>query len=176
MSGENDRRFFLGESMSIRKTEHKDLDTVFAIYAHAREQMKKNGNPTQWGDTHPARALIEEDVERGTSYVIEENGEIVGVFAFIPGEDPTYRYIEGEWLNNAPYGTVHRIASAGKRKGIFETCLAFCEAQAENVRVDTHADNAIMQHLLEKFGYRRCGVIYVRDGSPRVAYQKEIRT
>ena len=40
------------------------------------------------------------------------------------------------------------------------------------LRADTHADNKIMQHLLEKNGFTRCGVIHVADGSPRFAYQK----
>ena len=37
---------------------------------------------------------------------------------------------------------------------------------------DTHADNAVMQRLLEGAGFVRCGIIYTDDGSPRIAYQK----
>ena len=29
-----------------------------------------------------------------------------------------------------------------------------------------------MQHLLEKNGFARCGIIHVADGSSRIAYQK----
>ena len=29
-----------------------------------------------------------------------------------------------------------------------------------------------MQHLLEKNGFTRCGIIHVADGTPRIAYQK----
>ena len=29
-----------------------------------------------------------------------------------------------------------------------------------------------MQHLIEKNGFQRCGIIYVEDGSPRIAYEK----
>ena len=42
----------------------------------------------------------------------------------------------------------------------------------QSLRADTHADNKIMQHLLEKNGFTRCGIIHVADGSPRFAYQK----
>ena len=42
----------------------------------------------------------------------------------------------------------------------------------QSLRADTHADNKVMQHLLEKNGFTRCGVIHVADGSPRFAYQK----
>ena len=40
------------------------------------------------------------------------------------------------------------------------------------VRADTHADNKIMQHLLEENGFTKCGIIHVEDGTPRIAYQK----
>ena len=53
-----------------------------------------------------------------------------------------------------------------------ELCLSFCETKISNIRVDTHNDNKIMQYLLEKHGYQKCGIIYVKDGSPRIAYQK----
>lgn len=161
--------------MQIRKLERKDLPRVSELYAAARERMKQSGNPTQWKDSHPAAALIEGDVERGTGYIVEEEGEIIGVFAFILGKDPTYSYIEGKWLDDEiPYGTMHRVAGDGTHKGVLKACLAFCEAQVKSMRVDTHENNKIMRHLLEKYGYRECGVIYIADGSPRIAYQKII--
>jgi RimJ/RimL family protein N-acetyltransferase len=54
----------------------------------------------------------------------------------------------------------------------FLVCLQYCEQRISNIRVDTHKDNLIMQHLLAKSGYEKCGIIFVEDGSPRIAYQK----
>ncbi len=150
-----------------------DLPRVLAIYAYARGQMKRNGNPDQWKDDRPPLSLIERDLENRTGFVLVEKGQIVAVFAFLLGEDPTYRQIEGAWLNDEPYGTLHRVASGGARGGVLKDILAFCESCAGNVRVDTHADNKIMRHLLEKYGYSRCGIIQIADGSPRIAYQKK---
>ena len=31
---------------------------------------------------------------------------------------------------------------------------------------------SIMRHCIEKYGFIYCGVIYLPDGSPRLAYQK----
>ena len=105
-------------------------------------------------------------------YVV--NGQIEAVFAFILGADPTYAAIEdGQWLDDTlPYGTVHRLASAGKHKGVGKAVLDWSMEHCQSLRADTHADNKIMQHLLEKNGFTRCGVIHVADGSPRFAYQK----
>ena len=80
---------------------------------------------------------------------------------------------DGQWLDDTlPYGTVHRLASAGKHKGVASAVLDWSMEHCQSLRADTHADNKIMQHLLEKNGFTRCGIIHVADGSPRFAYQK----
>lgn len=161
--------------MTIRKTQQKDLNTILPIYAHAREQMKRNGNPSQWGSNRPSKETLLTDIQNAHSYVIEENEEICGAFSFFIGEDPTYRILEhGQWLNDAPYGTIHRLAGNGKAKGIFNACLAYCMTQIPNIRIDTHQDNLTMRHLLEKNGFTQCGTIYAEDNTPRIAYQKTI--
>ena len=162
--------------MNIRKSCLSDLEEILQIYVHARIWMKKNGNPTQWGDDWPERWAVERDIEAGNSYVTEHDGSICGVFAFIIGEEPTYRIIEdGHWRNDEPYGTIHRLASDGSTSGVFAACLKYCEQVFPNIRMDTHRDNHIMQHLLEKHGYEPCGTIYVEDGTARIAYQKAER-
>ena len=104
--------------------------------------------------------------------MIEENGEIHGAFAFMPGDDPTYGYIEdGHWLNDRPYGAIHHIAGDGQIRGIFTQAFDFCRAQIGELRIDTHRDNKTMQHVVAKHGFRRCGIIYLENGAPRIAYQ-----
>ena len=161
--------------MIIRHTRADELKQICAIYAYAREQMKKNGNPSQWGNDRPSVSILMQDIRNGCSYVLTQKERLCGVFSFILGEDPTYRVIEqGCWLNEAPYGTIHRLAGTGSVKGIFSACLSYCLSQIPNIRIDTHSDNLIMQHLLVKNGFTRCGIIHVEDGSERIAYQKSL--
>ena len=158
--------------MDIRHTKTTDLNDILNIFKYARGQMKLNGNPNQWKDNRPAESLIIEDIEKGNSYVIENEGSICGVFTLIIGEDPTYKNIDGKWLNDEPYGTIHRIASNGLEKGIFSLSLNYSLSKISNIRIDTHSDNKIMQHLIEKNGFIKCGIIYVDDGTLRIAYHK----
>ena len=160
--------------INIRPTQSSDSADVMHIYEYARAQMKINGNPNQWRDTYPPEALITNDIKNKNSYVIEKDGVICGVFAFIIGDDPTYQRIEGQWKNNAPYGAIHRVASSGTMRGVFPACVKFCEEKISNLRVDTHHDNKIMQHQIEKCGFEKCCIIYIKYGSPRIAYQKVI--
>lgn len=151
-----------------------DLEQILSIYAHARAEMVQAGNPTQWGDHYPSRELLEEDIATNRLFVYVVNGHLEAVFAFVLGADPTYAVIEnGAWLDDTlPYGTLHRIASAGTRKGIASDVLDWCAERCDSLRVDTHADNKVMQHVLEQKGFARCGTIYAADGTPRIAYQK----
>jgi RimJ/RimL family protein N-acetyltransferase len=159
--------------MRIRKTRPEDIEEVMQIYARARSFMAQTGNPTQWDGGYPHESLIREDIEKGISHVAEYDGKIETVFVFFKGEDPTYRVIEnGSWVNDEPYGVIHRIASRGEVKGAGAACLLWGFEQCGNLRIDTHDDNLVMQHVLEKNGFVRCGRIYLEDGSPRVAYQK----
>jgi len=149
----------------------KDLDRLLEIYEIAKAYMRKSGNTKQWNGAYPDRETLLEDIARERLYVYKAEGEIHGVFVLLLEEEPTYRYIEGgSWLNDEPYGTIHRLAGSGAVKGIFEKCLAFCREKTDNVRVDTHHDNHTMQHLAEKHGFQKCGVIYLKNGDPRLAY------
>ena len=163
--------------MKIRRTTEHDLDTVMAIYARARAFMAAHGNPNQWGPTcWPPEALIRADIAAGDSYVCEHEGRVIGVFYYVQGQDiePTYARIEdGAWLDDSPYGVVHRIAADGTVKGTGAFCINWAYARCGHLRIDTHGDNAVMQSLLKKLGFAHCGTIYVReDNDPRLAFEK----
>lgn len=167
--------------MEIRKTGKEDISAVAEIYAKARAYMRSQGNDSQWLNGYPEDQILP-DIEKAYSYVmVDEKDCPHAVFAFVIGEDPTYRKIEdGEWLNSEPYGTIHRLAGDGTFHGVFSEVVAFCETEAVkknvyNLRGDTHKNNWNMQGLLMENGFVRTGTIYVEDGSPRFAYQKVLR-
>ena len=156
----------------IRTAQPSDWQDIMDIYANARRFMREAGNPTQWGTSFPPEELVREDIRLGRNYVCETDGRVQGVFAMIPGEDPTYRFILGSWLNDKTYCAVHRVASRGEVKGIASQVLAWAMEQCGNIRIDTHDDNLPMQRVLEKNGFTKCGRIWIEDGTPRIAYQK----
>ena len=161
--------------MKIRKTTLEDLDIVMEIYKAARLYMKEHGNPNQWKDTKPELEEVIKDINNGNHYIIYDD-KAYGVFSFIIGVDSTYLRIDnGNWLNDLPYGTIHKIASLGEKKGILKTCLEYCSKLVDNIRIDTHEDNLTMQNALDKYGFTKCGIIYLENGDPRIAYQKIIR-
>ena len=144
---------------------------MMEIFGIDRSFMKKSGNPSQWRDNYPTEQLIRSDIQKGVSYVVIADDKIVGTFVFAEGAEPTYSEIDGAWLNEKPYGTIHRIASDGSVKGLADECLRFCKTVNENIRIDTHEDNAPMLRWINRSGFEKCGIIRVADGSPRYAFQ-----
>ena len=155
----------------IRLAEKKDLNIIQDIFNKAKIFMRNDGNMHQWNGNYPSDEILLNDIGNNNLYVCYSDDLIYGVFYFYIGVDETYNYIEGSWPNNEEYGTIHRIASNGLRRGVFEEVVEFAKSKISNIRIDTHEDNKFMREKLEKNNFKYCGIIYITDGSPRRAYQ-----
>lgn len=162
--------------MEIRPAHMGELARIMQLYAEGGAYMRENGNPAQWAGGYPSVGIVREDIAAGRLYAVWEEGEMLAVFCYFYGEDATYAQIDGTWLNDAPYGVIHRIAVGANahRRGIASRCFSFALARCGNLKIDTHRDNIPMQRTLAKNGFTYCGLIRLEDGSLRMAYQKEI--
>lgn len=158
----------------IRKSTYEDLPRLMEIYREAQRKMTASGNLHQWAEGHPTLDMIRSDIDLGASHAVVEDGRVVGAFSLFFGKDPTYSVIEGgAWADDVrPYATIHRIGSCNGARGVAEYVFSWCLGRTRNLRIDTHEDNVIMRHCVEKAGFRYCGVIHLANGDPRLAYQK----
>lgn len=159
----------------IRKASIEDLHALMEIYRNARAIMRNSGNMNQWNGGYPSEAVIRQDIEDEVCHVLCEDDRIIAVMAFIPGPDPTYQEIYGgRWLDDYPYHVIHRIAVVEPGHDAARKLIEWGFRQTGSIRIDTHADNVIMKHILVKLGFTHCGVIYLMNGDPREAYQKNL--
>ena len=161
--------------MIIRLAELREKDEILSIYDSARVFMRESGNPNQWAGKYPDEDTVVRDIEKEKLYVCTENNDILAVFFYTVGIDPTYLKIyDGKWVNDKPYGVIHRIAVSdnARGKGVAKVCFDFAYDKCGNVRIDTHRDNIPMQRALEKNGFTRCGIIYLANGDERIAFQR----
>ena len=158
----------------IRKALPTDLAEIMEVMEAAKKIMRQSGNMFQWVEGYPSEAVIMSDMEKDGGFVVEDDGRIVGYFAFLPSPEPTYATIyEGKWLDDEQtYHVIYRIASFPDAHGIFSSIMEFCFSLDANIRIDTHRDNTIMQHNITKHGFTYCGIIYLASGDERLAYQK----
>ena len=160
------------QKIKIERSKRIELNEIMSLFIYARNFMIHSGNPNQWINGYPSEKQIFKDITDNNSFVCRnEKGKIIATFCFKIGEDPTYHKIIGNWLNDNSYGVIHRLASDGTIKGIAFQCFDWCFQQINTIRVDTHADNKVMQHLFLKYGFKYCGIIFTHNGTERLAYQ-----
>lgn len=169
--------------MILRKAVLEDGKSVAQLYEEAKSFLRAQG-VDQWQDGYPNEETFRGDVAEGNAWVLEEEGQVVATAYLGIGQEPTYAKIyEGAWAADpAEYAFLHRIAVAGSCKGKGAPGMFFrqLEKQARDqglsvVRGDTHRDNRIMQRVMEKNGLTYRGIIYLEDGSPRLAYEKVLK-
>ncbi len=168
--------------MEFRKSTTNDIKDIVFIIKQAQEYFKEN-NIDQWQNGYPNEQVIINDIKSEESYVLVESGRILGTsFLSFRGEKNYDKIYEGKWITNGSYGVIHRIAVLEKEKGrglagyIIKSMEHICKQKnIESLKIDTHKSNKSMQKLLEKNGFRYCGVIYLEDGGERVAFEKNIQ-
>ena len=161
--------------MVIRRATYEDIDELMKVFEGAKQIMRSCGNLHQWKEGYPSVDILHKDIESGHSFIACEDNKILATMALIPGPDPTYAYIEGRWPDDDPYYVIHRIATSAPGQNMATKMFdwAFdeiCKKGINVIRIDTHRDNCIMKHVLAKYGFHECGVIYLANGDPRDAY------
>ncbi len=159
----------------IRKATYDDIPVLMDVFRKARGIMRSSGNMHQWNDGYPSEEIVRRDIDIVHAYVLCEDGKVVATMAVIPVQDATYAVIfDGCWLSDEPYHVIHRIAVAEPGHNAARTLLDWGFGRVKSIRIDTHKDNVIMQHVLSKYGFTHCGMILLANGDPREAYQKDL--
>lgn len=169
--------------MKTRVAQMEDIQSILSLYVNAQKLLHSRGID-QWQDGYPNEASAKSDILTGKSYVLEENGKIIGTAYITAGTEPTYNKIfEGSWLCKcSKYVFIHRVAvdvnysGKGLASVLFDLADEIAGKECvKSLRCDTHEDNIAMQKTLTRNGYQKCGIIFLEDGSKRLAYEKIIR-
>lgn len=168
----------------FRKTKNNEIEQVMAVIKDGRKFLKEQGI-NQWQHGAPGRSDVEADLELGTSYVYEIDGDIAAT-AMLNDYDADYEKYNELWTPCEKYLVAHRVATLEKYRsqGIgrkFMTAIVDF-ARDENVdyvRIDTHHDNKIMRKFLVSFGFSELGDIELSmknnlDDTARVAYEYKV--
>lgn len=163
----------------LATTEH--LDEVCRITDEAKAQLRRMG-VDQWQRGYPAREFWLADIESKRVWLAVEGERVLGAFLFQTAPDISYGTIDGAWLSNGPYATIHRVCVSDHCKGqgvagaMFAHAFGMAREQGfPSVRIDTHEGNLPMQSALKKAGFQFCGGITLiggcEDGNPRIGFE-----
>lgn len=164
--------------MKVQKAEKKELAEIMQIIDDARAYLREEKIP-QWQAEYPSYRDIEADIEQESFYLLKEQEAILACANLSLDKDPFYDEIEGDWLQNGVYASIHRlaVAKAFRHQGCSRMFLSLLEEKARDLgalslRIDTHQKNEAILHILKKAKYHYCGIVYVEDQSPRLAFEK----
>lgn len=169
--------------MEFRQAKISDLDQIVEIIELSKKYLKET-KVDQWQDGYPEKEDLRRDIESGNSYVLTNKDEIVATTVISLDGESTYNSIfNGEWITNEDYIVMHRVAvhDKYKGKGIFKELIKEAEILALNkgissIKIDTHRDNISMQRAVVKNDFKKCGIIYLEDGSERIAFEKVLKS
>ena len=150
--------------MRVDMIDIMDLEELMKIYDLARVRMVNEGNLTQWDNRETFELELIDYINKKILYKVIENQEIVGYFAYIYDIEHAYDVIDGKWLNQDKYITIHKIASKYNNKGIGGFIIKYvidrCKKEGiYNIKIDTHKNNLSMNKFLTNKGFINCGVI-----------------
>lgn len=168
--------------MKFEKASQPQLDRMCEITEEAKAQLRRLGLD-QWQYGYPSREVWQCDIAEGCTYLAVEDGEVLGIFAFQSTPDPSYSEIDGTWLTDGEYASMHRVcvADEAKGRGVAGQMFAYGFEMAKelgfrSVRIDTHPGNIPMQRALAKAGFQVCGKIRLvggcEDGHLRIAFER----
>ena len=148
------------------------------IINDAKAWLRDHGIP-QWQNGYPNEETLAGDLALQSGFAADD-GTVIGYCFIRQMEDPCYGVIEGgRWKNDRPYLVLHRtaISSACKGQGVAGQFVRYAETMAaergiKDLRADTHRKNTSMRRMLEKNGFEACGIVYMQDGTERIAYHK----
>lgn len=163
----------------LKSAQPKDVAKCYAIIKAAKAFQREQGF-TQWTDDYPNESIIQDDVYTHKGYILTVDNDIAGYMCIDFSGEPAYANIAGAWNTEKPYAVVHRMAFGEQYRdqGLSMVALTLvedlCLSKGVNcIRVDTDFQNMRMQHILEKCGFSKCGVI-VFQGSGKLAYDKKL--
>jgi len=167
--------------MEFRKAVESDINSIMRIIKQAQDYFKEQGI-NQWQNNYPNLETIRNDISKGYGYVLINDGKIVGTVSVSFDGEKTYESIyDGKWISDLEYAVIHRMAvdSSLKGLGLGSVMMKYIEEMCHkrgihSIRIDTHEDNKSMQRLIEKNGFKYCGIIYLADNSKRLVYEKLI--
>lgn len=151
----------------IRKAAKEDIASVVRIY-DAILDKEENGGSVGWiRGVYPTESTAREALEKGTLFVLEDEGRIVAAAKI--DQQQVAEYADADWEHEASEDEVmvlHTLVvdPACSRKGYGKRFVSFYESYALKegcpyLRMDTNARNQTARKLYAGLGYREVGIV-----------------
>ncbi|WP_372794694.1 GNAT family N-acetyltransferase [Lutibacter sp.] len=161
--------------MTIIKAKISDLNQLHVLTKSCAKIMMDNGI-FQWNEMYPSKEVLENDIELGQIWKLEESEIIKGIVVLTEIEDK--EYLNVKWLTkNYKNLYIHRLAVHPnfQGKGYAQKLMDFAEDFAKenkynSIRLDTFSQNKRNLQFYEQRNYIKLKAIYFPKQSEHSFY------
>ena len=163
---------------TLTKAMPGDEALCMEIIADGRQFQQEQGF-VQWTEAYPILPYIAEDIETQRAWLLREGDTVLGYLCLDFDGEPAYDAITGgSWLCDEPYAVLRRLALNARGRGLTRVLFDLAAERSREqgityLRLNIGLQNSRMQHILEKVGFEKRGII-IFQGSGKFAYEKRI--
>jgi ribosomal protein S18 acetylase RimI-like enzyme len=151
-------------SLHPRKAVENDIPALCRIFGACIRDMDDRGLDQWRWEVYPSEAVLTEDVQKQTLYLMEEDGEILAAFTINEEQHPLYLTLH--WHFGVRPAVLHRLVVNPSRqhKGIGREAMAHAvrlarETGYDCLRLDTYLKNTRAMALYEGIPMRKVGTV-----------------
>ena len=163
---------------TLTKAMPGDEALCMEIIADGRQFQQEQGF-VQWTEAYPILPDIAEDIETQRAWLLREGDTVLGYLCLDFDGEPAYDAITGgSWLCDEPYAVLRRLALNARGRGLTRVLFDLAAERSREqgityLRLNIGLQNSRMQHILEKVGFEKRGII-IFQGNGKFAYEKRI--
>ncbi len=151
-------------SLNVRLATECDIPALCRLFeAGIRDMDEKGLDQWRW-EVYPSEAVLMEDVQAQTMYLMEENGELLTAFTINEDQHPLYLTLH--WHFGVKPAVLHRlvVSPSHQRKGLGREAMAHVieiarELGYDSLRLDTYLKNTRAMALYEGIPMRKVGQV-----------------
>jgi mannose-6-phosphate isomerase len=151
-------------SLHPRKAMENDIPALCRLFEACIRDMDEKGLDQWRWEVYPSEAVLMEDVQAKTLYLMEENGEILAAFTINEEQHPLYLTLH--WHFGVRPAILHRLVVNPSRqhKGLGREAMAHAiriasELGYDCLRLDTYLKNTRAMALYEGIPMRKVGQV-----------------
>ena len=151
-------------SFQLRKAEQADIPALCRLFESCIRDMDEKGLDQWRWEVYPSEAVLMEDINEQSLYLIEEEGDPLAAFTINDQQDSQYATLH--WIFGTKPAVLHRLVVSPnrQRQGLGREAMSHVlriakEMGYDSLRLDTYLKNIRAMALYEGIGMRKAGQV-----------------
>lgn len=154
----------------LQRAGMQDTEECCAILEDGKKYQRAQGF-VHWPDDYPQKRDVVDDISHHAGYIYVIDGQIAACLSLHLDGEPFYSDPRAKWRTDSPCAVLQNLAVAAPFRSrhlageiLDAVGLLCCVLGISYIRTDITMPNRRMQHIAEKHGFVRCGLVSWNGG------------